>query len=416
MPDDSAAFEGFEHQLREALAHLYDPGYVPQPLVCAVLGCEQKSPADGFPSLLIQAIRRLEPAPEAPPATRGHRLYAVLAQRYLNGCTQEEAAERLGITPRHLRREQQEAVHVLASRLRTQHNQTVAAPLSDFPVATGDWRQQVHQELRALQQSAPGVIANVSAALAGAVKAGRPLADHHGVQLVACAVHDPLVAAIHPSLLRQILVTLIEKLAPLMTGGKIEMRAWRSEADVVLEIAACPTPAQQAPDSALVDEILYAHSGSWTARVVAQELILEVRLAAAQKVPLLVVEDNAELVHFYRRFVANTQYEIVHAPEAESVFAAIAESSPAAIVLDVMLPDTDGWELMAQLQEDPATRAIPIIVCSVVRRAAIAGALNAAYYLPKPVRRQQFIQAIDQVLVQASTAALTAAARPATAC
>jgi CheY-like chemotaxis protein len=128
------------------------------------------------------------------------------------------------------------------------------------------------------------------------------------------------------------------------------------------------------------------------------------------------VEDNAELVHFYRRFVANTQYEIVHAPEGESVFAAIAESSPAAIVLDVMLPDTDGWELLAQLQEDPSTRAIPIIICSVVRRAAIADTLNAAFYLPKPVRRQQFIQAIDQVLAQASATALTAAASHATAC
>ena len=72
--------------------------------------------------------------------------------------------------------------------------------------------------------------------------------------------------------------------------------------------------------------------------------------------------------------------------------------APSIIVLDVMLPDMDGWELLAHLHEHPPTRSIPILVCSVVREEELALALGAKLYLSKPVRRQQFIQALDQAL------------------
>jgi len=61
------------------------------------------------------------------------------------------------------------------------------------------------------------------------------------------------------------------------------------------------------------------------------------------------------------------------------------------------LPDIDGWELLTNLREHPATRSLPVIVCSVVREEELALALGAARYVPKPVRRQEFIQALDQV-------------------
>ena len=73
------------------------------------------------------------------------------------------------------------------------------------------------------------------------------------------------------------------------------------------------------------------------------------------------------------------------------------------IVLDVMLPDPaiDGWELLAQLHEHPETRSIPVIICSVIRERQLALSLGAASYLPKPVRRKDFIEALDGVVRRA---------------
>jgi len=96
--------------------------------------------------------------------------------------------------------------------------------------------------------------------------------------------------------------------------------------------------------------------------------------------------------------VANTRYEILHAPDGQSVFDLAERHAPDVIVLDIMLPDADGWELLTYLKERATTASIPIIICSVVRREELALALHATLYLAKPVRRQQFIQALEQVL------------------
>ena len=63
-----------------------------------------------------------------------------------------------------------------------------------------------------------------------------------------------------------------------------------------------------------------------------------------------------------------------------------------------MLPGIDGWELLTHLHETPHTRAIPVIVCSVIRGEEMALALGATLYLQKPIRSRQFITALDQAL------------------
>jgi CheY-like chemotaxis protein len=73
-------------------------------------------------------------------------------------------------------------------------------------------------------------------------------------------------------------------------------------------------------------------------------------------------------------------------------------------VLDVMLADMDGWELLASLTNHPQASSIPVIVCSVVRGEDLAPALGAVSYLPKPVRPLQFIEALDQAVNQAAIA------------
>ena len=62
--------------------------------------------------------------------------------------------------------------------------------------------------------------------------------------------------------------------------------------------------------------------------------------------------------------------------------------APAAVVLDIQLPDIDGWELISVLKKDPATAGIPVLVVSVVDERTRGLALGAAEYLVKPVSRE----------------------------
>jgi CheY-like chemotaxis protein len=163
---------------------------------------------------------------------------------------------------------------------------------------------------------------------------------------------------------------------------------------------ASPLPGEAAPVSAAlaVDNVLVPEGGSVWSGLDGDRLAVSIELPSVGRTTVLVVDDNEDMARFYRRATAGTRYHIVHAARGRDVVDAIDTAAPDAIVLDVMLPDVDGWRLLMHLREDPATQAIPVIVSSVVREEKLARSLGAAAYLSKPVRPRQFIQALDEVL------------------
>jgi CheY-like chemotaxis protein len=69
----------------------------------------------------------------------------------------------------------------------------------------------------------------------------------------------------------------------------------------------------------------------------------------------------------------------------QQALALAAELQPRLILLDLMLPHQDGWDILQAFQNSPATRPIPIIICSVLNEPELALALGASDYITKPV-------------------------------
>ncbi|MGH3100927.1 MAG: response regulator, partial [Thermoleophilia bacterium] len=61
---------------------------------------------------------------------------------------------------------------------------------------------------------------------------------------------------------------------------------------------------------------------------------------------------------------------------------------PAIVVLDILLPGLDGWQVLESLKADPVTAAIPVVVVSILDERGRGLALGAADYLVKPVSRE----------------------------
>jgi len=70
---------------------------------------------------------------------------------------------------------------------------------------------------------------------------------------------------------------------------------------------------------------------------------------------------------------------------------------PAAVVLDIKLPRLDGWQVLAELKAADDTAAIPVIIASVVDDQPRGLALGAAVQLLKPLRRDDFMDALRNV-------------------
>lgn len=401
------AFEEFERHLQDALAHLYDPVYQPQELLWRALGYREPPSIESLRAAIIQAIEGIRPAPDVPPLARARRLYELLSYRYVQELTQKETAQRLGITPRHLRREQQQAVRLLAQRLWERQQASPVAPSALFEVNAIDqghihnndraWREQVRQELLSLQQNAPGVIADVKAVMLSAIELSDALSPDHPVVLRIDAAPTDLRVMIHPSALRQILITAIEKLAQHLESGEIILSAWSDGGQAMIAATGRPITTTTLPQSEFIEETMTALGGKLEISREGAAVTFTLGLPAAEEQTVLIIDDNVDLVHFYRRYTEDTRYQIVHIREGQRALWAVEAYRPDIIVLDVMLPDIDGWDLLTQLRHHRESERIPIIVCSVVRREELALSLGAAAYLPKPVRRQEFVRALDQV-------------------
>jgi len=401
-------FEEFENDLRDALAHLYDPTYQPSLLMWEVTGANPQQGVQPLQAILLQELERLKPSPNIPANARVHVIYEVLSCRYLQGLTQEEAAKCVGFTARTLRRVQQQAINLLAHHLwKNRHPEEFVTPIDIppknkvLPLDEDDeagWRTQLKEELTFLQESSPGQVVNVGGIIEGALDVSRAVTSNHGVTLNADLPETPLLTTAHASILRQILIRGVGKMVHYMLGGEILIKAQQEGEYICICIKGYPVATTEIPYSEFIEEAATTQGGSLEIQKNDEELIYKIKLPSASNITVLVVDDNTDLVHFYQRYVAGTRYKIIHLAEGQRLFETIEEISPNIIVLDVMLPGTDGWELLTHLHETPHTRAIPVIVCSVIRGEEMALALGATLYLQKPIRSRQFIAALDQAL------------------
>ncbi len=401
-----ADHEHFRQQLQDALAHLYDPSYRPEEAFCRLVGSDPRQGAFGVQSAVVAAIAEMSPGPDVPLGVYPRLIHELLHCRFVLKLTQEETARRLNISVAKAWRVQREAVHALAKHLLERGVRGPQGGAAPEPAAEADrdWQLQVRRELAALDATAPHPVADVGAAIADAIHLASAMGKreelYHGYQ----AVQPGLVAAVHPSVLRQMLLTALTRLGRCAQSGPIGVFAGLEEGNVRITFTAPVEPNGEALASELVRAVVKPEAASVQAQVDEGYAFLSLELPSVGRLPILVVDDNLDTVDLYRRSVEGTHYFIVHAARGEQVFEAIEAARPRVIVLDVMLPDMDGWSLLLRLYENPSTHSIPVIVCSVVREEELALQLGAALYLSKPVRPEQFRQALDRVLGRAPSA------------
>lgn len=112
--------------------------------------------------------------------------------------------------------------------------------------------------------------------------------------------------------------------------------------------------------------------------------------------PILVVDDDAAIRNVLQEILVDEGYHVVTAANgAEALRYLQSNRRPRLILLDLMMPVMDGAEFHARKNADPRLRDIPVIVLSAHLRARELIADDVATVLPKPVRYDQLVQAVD---------------------
>jgi signal transduction histidine kinase/DNA-binding response OmpR family regulator len=111
----------------------------------------------------------------------------------------------------------------------------------------------------------------------------------------------------------------------------------------------------------------------------------------------LIVDDDPEVRGVIARYLREDGLEVLTAETAEEG-AALAKRHPQLILLDLLLPDRSGLELLEALKKDTSTRDIPVLVVSIAHEDVKALALGAAQCLLKPVDRSLLLSTARRIL------------------
>ena len=105
---------------------------------------------------------------------------------------------------------------------------------------------------------------------------------------------------------------------------------------------------------------------------------------------MLAIEDNRDTLQLWERYLQHTPFRLVGVTEPDDALAMATDLQPDLILLDLMLPSIDGWELLGQLHHHPQTGHVPVIICTVLPQEELALSLGASAFIRKPITRQSF--------------------------
>jgi CheY-like chemotaxis protein/anti-sigma regulatory factor (Ser/Thr protein kinase) len=112
---------------------------------------------------------------------------------------------------------------------------------------------------------------------------------------------------------------------------------------------------------------------------------------------VVMIEDDRASADLFSAYLEQTGIRIVRARTGHEGLARIRRLKPDAVLLDIRLPGMDGWDVLAELQSDPYTADIPVIVVSIVDERSRGLGLGALDYLTKPVGRDELLGALRRI-------------------
>jgi CheY-like chemotaxis protein len=128
-----------------------------------------------------------------------------------------------------------------------------------------------------------------------------------------------------------------------------------------------------------------------------QPVPLRLQPATVKDLPLvLIVEDDARSANLLAVYLHGGGYRSEVATDGHQALALAEELQPAAITLDVMLPDLEGWEVLRMLKQNEATRDISVAIVSVVDDTHLGYALGATDYFVKPIDRRALLSWLER--------------------
>lgn len=399
----------FFAELREALNHLDDFQNLrnsPLPTYLSQDGRGISPVAAQF--LLVDAIESVLDEP----STNARRFHDILHLRYVEHMSQVETAAQLGMSERQVRREQNNAIELLAEILFQRHTTMLADEqyeADDSVVALQTERNAVRAEVEWLQGKFGAKLSRVDQEVDNALEDIASLAAKYHVEFETNWMPKEWLAAVPPVALRQAMLTVLTTLLSHAQGGKLHLILTKSVSQIRITISQTGKSKAKTYDEHELSSLhiagqLLSPVGGSVRYSEAPGALATVTVPSVESCPVLIVDDNPDARQLFERYAFNSRFQVITTDDVEQAIFLAQEHDAKAIVLDIMMPQVDGWRLLNRLRHHPDTKDIPVAVCTILPQEELAHMLGARCFVQKPISQETFLATLDALLASSEPA------------
>jgi len=117
------------------------------------------------------------------------------------------------------------------------------------------------------------------------------------------------------------------------------------------------------------------------------------------------IDDEAEMIDLVKFILSRQDFVVTGAPDGKTGLEVIEEVQPDLVILDLMMPEMDGWEVYQHMQARKSMEDIPVIILTAkaqsIDRVLGLHIARVNAYLTKPFKPQELLETIDRVLTKA---------------
>jgi CheY-like chemotaxis protein len=410
--------------------------------------------------ILLEAIHAVKPGPKVPPESNAWRIYQVLCYRFDEQFSQEDVAGQMAVSPRQVRRLEFVAIRALADSLARQYGVTLTGSgqtLAEEPAASDSTeielggeagesasQSEVGSQSEVASQSEVGSQSEVASQsevgsqsefdwlkksyhreatdvarlVESALKTGEAMLQAMSTRAVAeiPAGLSPVIGQM--TTLRQALLNLLIAGSRSCPRGIVHLRAGQAGEQVILDVwAETGDPAggpgaglpantsadRQDPTSAaefldMARRLAELSEGRLEVQPVrsGHSFAVQLVMPVMERYNVLIIDDNEDSLRLLQRYLEGTQFIFLSEQDPEQVIARAEQDQPRVILLDIMLPDIDGWEILGRLRAHPSLGNVPVIISTILPHEQLAASLGASGFLRKPVSREILLRALQQ--------------------
>ncbi len=381
--------ESFVEQVKEALEKLYNFQALQENSLTRKFNSQasdtRTTGAHQLRAQLIEAIETLNPGQNVAAHSSTARIYNLIYMHYIGRLTIQQAAWEVGVSLRQAYRDLRHGQELVSAVLWHKLHTEVDSPQQVTSINAELTRLSDNTTVAALQEM-----------LDSAVRPIQILADKYNIAIQIEAPASPIMLTTNLVIAQQILTHVLSQIIQQVRPPSLNIQLLDNSHFMRMHYAVDgQSPLHIKPIiQQMMDQI------NWELQCSAAEGTQEICLKSGQrKALILLIDDNEGLIHLLQRYLTDDAYTLMSVPNTEDGLQIIQQLQPDAIILDVMMPGIDGWELLQRLRTRAETKFIPVIICSVINDSELAFALGASQYVPKPVTREALLLALQKLRV-----------------